>query len=123
MSINKIVELFLLKNPSLKQMFDTMKKKYYVADDAGTYVVWGLGVMSCVLELLQDPIHNKALLQRIFDFFEEMATSEEEEVRELLMYSTLETLDDDKEVLKIALSFMGNETKKLLYRVQAFLGE
>ena len=123
MSINKIVELFLLKNPSLKQMFDTMKKKYYVADDAGTYVVWGLGVMSCVLELLQDPIHNKALLQRIFDFFEEMATTEEEEVRELLMYSTLETLDDDKEVLKIALSFMGNETKKLLYRVQAFLGE
>ncbi len=123
MSINKIVELFLLKNPSLKQMFDMFCKKRLIDFSDGIYVIWGLGVMSCVLELLQDPIHNKALLQRIFDFFEEMATSEEEEVRELLMYSTLETLDDDKEVLKIALSFMGNETKKLLYRVQAFLGE
>ena len=47
---------------------------------------------------------------------------DDEELKELLMYSTLETLGDDYKRLEISRQFMKNETKKLSERVEAFLG-
>ena len=68
----------------------------------------------------QDKLYSSCLLYT--SFFETMAQHEDER-KDLLMYSTLETLDDHKELLNTAFSFMGSKTKKLLLDVQAFLGE
>ena len=48
--------------------------------------------------------------------------SSDEEVRELLLYSVLEKLGDDKETLNISMTLMGENTLKLSQQVENFLG-
>ena len=108
--------------PELKSKFEKSFEQHLITTKDGIYVIWGLGVMSCVLDLLKTPSVYSNQLQKIFNFFETMAQHEDER-KDLLMYSTLETLDDHKELLNTAFSFMGSKTKKLLLDVQAFLGE
>ena len=122
MKIATIFNQFIKRFPELNDTINKSLKTHLVDDKDGIYVIWGLGIMPSVLELLKRP-NNERILKNIFNFFEEMAISEDEEVRELLMYSTLETLDDDKVILKEALIYMGDKTKKLLDGIQNFLGE
>jgi hypothetical protein len=117
-----IVEKFLNQFPDQQEMFQQRLKNDKVDMEDGIYIIWGSGINSWVISLLEDSAVHDCLLTRIFNFLEEMANGSEEE-RDLLMYSTLERLDDDKDLLKIAFMYMGAETKKLLKKVQAFLGE
>lgn len=76
--------------------------------------------MSCVKALLKEPEENQALLKRIFQFFEKMAASEDEEVQSLLLCGTLESLDDTPQMLAEACVLMGPKTKMLWNRLQDF---
>lgn len=70
--------------------------------------------------MLREHEINKNALLKSFDFFEQTATSDED-VRELL-YSVLEQLGDDKEVLNTATSLMEKNTLKYSKQVEDFLG-
>jgi len=66
------------------------------------------------LSILQD----KDLLNRIFEFLESMAISEDTSVREVLTDSILEVLGDDKQILERARAFMRSNTLRMSHEVE-----
>jgi ssDNA-binding replication factor A large subunit len=118
--IDDVLELFLKRVPELETEFKVFLKDNLIDEKDGLYVIWGMGMMPCIITAIKNKA-NENQLTRIFDFFEEMATSEED-VKELLMYSTLEKLGDEKEIFELAVPFMGKETRRLSDKVETFLG-
>jgi len=118
--IDDVLELFLKRVPELETEFKVSLKDNLIDKKDGLYVIWGMGMMPCIITSIKNKA-NENQLTRIFNFFEEMATSEEE-VKELLMYSTLEKLGDEKEIFELAVPFMGKETRRLSDTVETFLG-
>jgi len=107
------------------QINDDIKKNLIdnmVDINDGIYVVWGMGVMPCIIKMVDSIDIHKNQISSVFDFFEDMANSEDDEIKELLMYSTLETLGDDEKRLKTSKRFMKNGTKILSEKVETFLG-
>lgn len=121
MNIKNVVEEFFCKFPELQGNFNKEIKENLIEKTDGIYTVWGLGVMPCIMDILEDCDLNHPMLVKIFAFFEEMANSDEK-VRELLIYSILEKLGDEKEILQKSNNFMGSETYRLSYEVERFLG-
>jgi len=113
---------FLERFPQLNVDINKNLKDNLVDINDGIYVLWGMGIMPSVNKTIDCIEKHENLVSEIFDFFEEMANEDDEELKELLMYSTLETLGDDYKRLEISRQFMKNETKKLSERVEAFLG-
>ena len=113
---------FLERFPQLNVDINKNLKDNLVDINDGIYVLWGMGIMPSVNKTIDCIGKHENLVSEIFDFFEEMANEDDEELKELLMYSTLETLGDDYKRLEISRQFMKNETKKLSERVEAFLG-
>ena len=107
--------------PEAYEYFINQKKLTLVDDTDGMYVIWEMGIMPYVLHVIKESYKYQDLIKRIFDFFEEMANSEEE-TKELLMYGVLEKLGDEKEIFQKSLSFMGNRTRELSDMVENFLG-
>lgn len=107
--------------PEIEECFKIQCQDSFIDDTDGAYVVWGLGIMPCVIKLINNYDENISILERTFDFFEEMASSDEE-VRELLLYSVLEKLGDDKKLLNVSMAFMGKNTLKYFEQVENFMG-
>ena len=122
MNISNVFEKFISKFPQLNDDINTNLKENRADTNDGIYVLWGMGVMPSVIKMIEHMENNHNIITSIFDFFEEMAIGHDEELKELLMYSTLETLGDDEERLKISRQFMKNETKILSGKVETFLG-
>lgn len=120
MIINNILELFLKRVPELETSFKISLKDNLIDETDGIYVIWGMGLMPCIIDAIKNKANENQLI-KIFNFFEEMATSEED-VKELLMYSTLEKLGDEKQIFELAMPFMGNETRELSNKIETFLG-
>lgn len=62
------------------------------------------------------------LIVKIFDFYEELAQSEDGEVRNLLQVSLLEPLYNSKSAYAGARLFMGAKTRELFEEVAEYLG-
>lgn len=122
LNISNVFEKFISKFPQLNDDINTNLKENRADTNDGIYVLWGMGVMPSVIKMIEHMENNHNIITSIFDFFEEMAIGHDEELKELLMYSTLETLGDDEERLKISRQFMKNETKILSGKVETFLG-
>lgn len=122
MTINNVFEMFLKRFPQLNAEINKNLTDCMIDRNDGLYVLWGMGIMPSVNRLIDNYEENEDLVSEIFDFFEEMANIDDEELKELLMYSTLETLGDYDNRLEISRKFMKNETKKLSERVETFLG-
>ncbi|SFS10200.1 DUF7674 family protein [Anaeromicropila populeti] len=118
MTINNIFEIFISKFPQLNEDINKNLKDNMVDTNDGIYVLWGMGVMPCVNKIIDNIENYEDLISSIFDFFEEMANGDDEELKDLLMYSTLETLGDDEKRLNISRQFMKNETKLLSEKVE-----
>lgn len=121
MNMDNAINDYLKKVPEVQEQFEKQCKERLIDDTDGAHVIWSLGLIPCVIELIKDNKKNKSVLQRTFAFFEEMASSDEE-VRELLLYSVLEKIGDDKEILNISMALMGKNTLKLSQQVENFLG-
>jgi len=116
-----LVSEFLKEIPEIKDQFEKTCNEYNFDNDTGIYVVWGLGIMPHVLDLLRKPYEDQNLLEKIFDFFEKMCF-EEDDIRDVLLYSTLEILGDDIIILDKSRKFMKKETKQCSELVESFLG-
>lgn len=110
------------KFPQLYADISQNLKDNMVDTNDGIYVLWGMGVMPCINKIIDDIGNYEDVVLGIFDFFEEMANGDEEELKELLMYSTLEKLGDDENRLEISRQFMKKETKILSNKVETFFG-
>ena len=122
MTINNVFEIFMSKFPQLYADISQNLKDNMVDTNDGIYVLWGMGVMPCINKIIDDIGNYEDVVLGIFDFFEEMANGNEEELKELLMYSTLEKLGDDGNRLEISRQFMKKETKILSDKVETFFG-
>lgn len=71
-----------------------------------SYEVWN----PYVLDLLRED--DSQALQEVFGFYEELATSDDEEVKNFLQVALLEVLWDEKVVLEKAYTYMFSETRK-----------
>ncbi|MDF2066516.1 hypothetical protein [Bacillus sp. Cr_A10] len=61
-------------------------------------------------------------IKELFDFLELMATSGDDEVKELLSVTILARLGDSKEILKTSYKYMGSETRKASNEIEMFWG-
>lgn len=73
-----------------------------------------------VMELLQGTSNNESL-GKVFQFYEELATSEDEEARNLLQVTLLEILWDEKKLLKRVCAYMLPETKKVNEAIREYI--
>ena len=121
MNQNNVWQEYLKAVPELQAPFEAQCRENWVDGTDGPYVIWGMGLMPCILERLAYEEQNKDLLDRTFAFFEKMACASEE-VRELLLYAVLEKLGDDKAVLAKARLLMGAKSLENSRQVEAFLG-
>lgn len=64
---------------------------------------------------------NMALANKIFAFYEKLAASNDEEVRNLLQVTLLEYLWDDYDVYLVANKCMGINTKKINEEIKKYL--
>lgn len=122
MNANNIVNCFFVRFPELKSNYLNNCENNLINNDDGLYIIWSFGIVPCIIELMKDYEENKIMLNKIFDFFEEMATSDVEELKELLMYSILEELGDNRATLLNARQFMKQNTLHYSYQVEEFLG-
>lgn len=77
--------------------------------------------MPKVIELLN--INNDLiLLNRIFDYFEDVANCGEEYIINLFTITVLEVLGNDKFILDTAIKYMGPKTKQLQIKADTDLG-
>ena len=90
-------------------------------EQPGVHAIFGNVLNPLLIEKLTLR-EDKQLLERIFDFFELMASSRDEKVTEVLLCTVLERLGDDDLILKQAEPFMKDTTKKLCHDLEKELG-
>lgn len=118
LSYTKVVDELLTVIPELKPHFEEECKWW---DEILQHIVFGDVVVPFVLELLSGESEQKTL-ERMFAFFERMATSSDDMVSELLGVSVLEQLGDDPDILSKAVRYMGSSTRELSNAVEKGLG-
>ena len=96
--------------PEMKNMVEQKFKEGDIRMSDGGLVIWGVGVMNCVLALMQEESKHSKTLDSVFLFMEKMA-QESEETKSLLKYTFHAFMNEDH-LLPAALSRMGLETRK-----------
>ncbi len=109
--------------PILEEIYYKEKDINLIDKNSGNHVVFGTIFTPFVSKLLTNPLgDNRYKLIEIFNFFNRMAICPDEKVREVLMYSVLEILGDNKELLNNAYIYMSDEVKDLSLNIEKFLG-
>lgn len=82
-------------------------------EEPGGHNVFGDVVDPYVLSLLSSDIDQSKSLERVFAFFERMATSDDDYVINVLAITDLERLGDDPIILGIARKYMRENTRRI----------
>jgi len=100
---------FIEKIPESEDYCSLKAKEHLIDDSTGIHVVFGMVIVPYILELAE--AKNNYGLQKIFEFLEEMAESEDVKVREVLDFTILEQLADyGGDVLDDVKAFMKQKT-------------
>jgi hypothetical protein len=120
MNYDTLIKEFMAEFPELE---DLSKKEldYWKGEDPPVHVFFG-NVFNPVIKRELITRKNKTLLKKMFNFLENMSTSQDELVQEVAGVSVLESLGDDNNILKKARSLMGNSTLKMSYEIEKGLG-
>lgn len=68
MNQNNVWQEYLKAVPELQAPFEAQCRENWVDGTDGPYVIWGMGLMPCILERLAYEEQNKDLLDRTFAF-------------------------------------------------------
>jgi|GEM_PF-2123093 len=114
LAYRSIRNVFLERFPELWERIEMKYAPHYnlKTQIPGTYPLFEEILKPRVLELLETGADD-ASLKRIFFFYEEMASTHDEEVVNLLWKSILEPLASDKQLIAKAWKYMGEKTKAL----------
>jgi len=94
--------------PQLRTQLSQCMSEY----ECGPHVLYEVALNPYVKEVLEKDNNDEKCCQ-VFEFFEELATSGDEEVRNLLQVTLLEALWDEKELLHKACGYMKPETRRI----------
>ena len=106
MRIEELLEDLFQDVPEIKRSVFMMLKAYHVSISDGRYPVWQYGVMECVEFLLEEANTYQHTLKKIFQFFEKMASAEED-TREFFMCSVMDYFCERPNLIPTAKRFMG----------------
>ncbi len=115
-----LIDNLLQTIPEIEQSYIN-ELDWWDGEPPGAHIVFGDILNPLLIEKLKmnDDID---LLKRIFDFFELMALSDDEKVKEVLACTVLERLGDDKFILQQAEYFMKKSTMQMSYNLEKGLG-
>ncbi len=119
MTSDTLVDNLLDNIPELKSMYN--KEMEWWNEFPGNHIVFGDLIIPFLIDSIDSEI-NINIVKRIFRFFERMATSQDKDVKNVLVVTILESLGDSKEILKKAKNYMGTETLRLSNSVEDWLG-
>ena len=123
MKYETLIESIIENIPELKESAENKKQCWYQGEDEYPLVYIFLGdVLNPFLVELLNNMDNEKLIDRIFEFFETMAQSEDINIREALTAGTLEVLGDDKERLRKARAFMRLNALLLSHEIEMSWG-
>jgi len=121
MTYEHINSILVSKIPELKESIEEVTN-YWKHERVPSHVLFAevFYQNSFMYNLLSEEC-NIAIIRKVFDFFEDMANSNDAEVRNLLQVSILEYLWDDLEVLSRAHKYMHTKTRALSDELQTYL--
>jgi len=118
---NTLNDIFMLRFSELtsffKEQFD-----FWESDNIPQHCFLGDILNSYVTELLRKN-NNKQQIEKVFEFYEEMANSNDWYVKNLLQVTLLEYLWDEKIIFERAVEYMLPETKKINALIVEYLRE
>ena len=108
--------LFILQMrfPELPWSSETAKNSYDLP-----YIIFGLVFVPFIKENILN--NNQEEIIRIFDFLEDMACSQDENVRDLLQVGILEALWEDANIFHRAVKNMHNKTLEINQSIGSYL--
>jgi hypothetical protein len=86
------------------------------------HVIYGQLLSPWLNELLENDKENKERLHDVFDFLEELATSGQKLIVEVVHVTVLENLGDEPKLLMKSFAYMGKKTRELSDAIEEFLG-
>jgi len=98
--------------PELREQYQK-ELQWWKGERPGPYNIFGYVLNPVLTSLLKGERNDEDTLYRIFRFFEEMATSDNPEVVNLLQVEELETLVAETSLAAAAWKYMGPATKAL----------
>ena len=110
MDNQKFMNEFYQYVPEMKDMVEEHFREGYIEMSDGEFIVWGVGVMDCVMVLMRRASDHSKTLDSVFLFMEHMA-KQDEEIKGLLI-SSFKCFLNEEQVIPEALSRMGPETRK-----------
>ena len=120
MNNTEFVKKFFDWIPEMKTMVEENFKNKWIEMTDGIYVIWGIGIMECIIKLLERPQENETVLKRVFEFIEQMVLWSDE-TKGLTFGSTFDCFWNEDHVLPAALAFMGEETRSLWKDYQEYM--
>ena len=106
----KFMEEFYRYVPEMRDVVEERFRACYIEMSDGEFVVWGIGVMECIMELLRHASEHEKTLDRVFSFMEYMVL-QRDEIKGLLTAS-FDCILNEEHLVPKALSKMGPETRK-----------
>lgn len=120
MKYSMLYDEFLTHFPEDIIVLKDKADKLTIAPSDGMHVVFGMIVMPFIIKLIVKK--NEKKLKIAFNSFEQMATSEEPLICEVLEFTVLETLiSQEKNTLNYCKSYMKKETLKSCLAVEQYM--
>lgn len=107
MTYETVYDDFLADFPELIDDIALQSTKNHIAEDDGMHVKFGLAIVPVLIDLV---IADAPIIEKICDFFEKMAICPDIKVQELLDFTILESLIDEKPALSMIKRHMRKET-------------
>ena len=106
----KFMKEFYSYVPQMQGMVEQYFRDGYIEMSDGEFIVWGVGVMDCVMALMRRASDYSKTLDSVFMFMEHKA-KQDDEIKGLLISSFKCFLNEDQ-LIPEALVRMGPETRK-----------
>ena len=97
--------------PELRAEYDE-NKSFYSEEAFKDHLVYGMALNPSLMEWLELE-DNPELLTRVFSFIEELASSDDRKVRNVVTVTVCERIDSNEKALQVAHKYMGPNTRKL----------
>lgn len=120
-----IAEQVIKRFPVLKADVLRVAQEEGVGNEAlnelGIHLLFGDVFNPCIVRLLADRV-TATSIRAAFDFLEELAASEDEQLTEVVAVTVCERLGDDEDILHSAVQEMGPHTRALAKKQEAGWG-
>ncbi|MBT3362768.1 MAG: hypothetical protein HN929_13345 [Chloroflexi bacterium] len=105
------------------ELADAAKKVFawMQGEKPGPHIFYGDFLNPLLIEELST-LNNPEFIDKIFEFLEEMALSDDVEIQNVVIVTVLEQLGDDKNILNRARTFMRGRTTQFSHEIEKLWG-